>query len=116
MEEKTHDDPRRSRTQGMALSFLAGWNVWPVRCPARRMIPMPGTPARYACRYFREGLDSAAAPHDLVLRMSIETRTKTMATRYPTETRRGSNRMVRAWRMVTSFFAIAARSLPAAGI
>jgi uncharacterized membrane protein YoaK (UPF0700 family) len=25
MDEKTHDDPRRSRTQGMALSFLAGY-------------------------------------------------------------------------------------------
>jgi hypothetical protein len=49
--------------------------------------------------------------------MSIKTRTTTMMTNRKTgHSPRAEAGIVRAWRLVTSFFSLAARSLPGAGV
>ena len=95
----------------------AGENVSPAERPTERTTPTPLEQARYACRYFRGGLDKAAAAHDVPLVMLIEHRNATMTPNNPSPNKlRAKTGLGRAWRLVSSFFSLAARSLPAAGV
>ena len=82
---------------------------------AGRTIPTRKRPSRDACRYFCGGIDNAIGAHDVAVMMSIEPRTITMASR-PVTAHSGERALTRAWRLAASFFRIAARSLPAAGV